>query len=157
MGGVGIDVVRFHLGESASLSNMFWGRPLPADWSPQIQVTCVAAGILLLALVRASLNYVYAVQAGKLVHEQIVVDLRAAVYDKLQRLSFRFFDAQASGSIINRVTGDVQAVRAFVDGVLIQFGEPTLDGIAVQCEVRGEGPTGRGLGDVLDQHDDLHA
>ncbi len=41
-------------------------------------------------------------------------------YDKLQRLSFRFFDANQSGSIINRVAGDVQAVRMFVDGVLIQ-------------------------------------
>ena len=51
---------------------------------------------------------------------EIVVDLRAAVYDKLQRLSFRFFDAHASGSIINRVTGDVQSLRSFVDMVLIQ-------------------------------------
>ena len=42
------------------------------------------------------------------------------VYDKLQRLSFRFFDANQSGSIINRVAGDVQAVRMFVDGVMIQ-------------------------------------
>ena len=51
---------------------------------------------------------------------RIVVDLRTAVYDKLQRLSFRFFDANQSGSIINRVAGDVQAVRMFVDGVVIQ-------------------------------------
>ncbi len=51
---------------------------------------------------------------------EIVVDLRAAVYDKLQRLSFRFFDAHASGSIINRVTSDVQFLRSFVDLVLIQ-------------------------------------
>jgi ATP-binding cassette subfamily B protein len=47
------------------------------------------------------------------------VDLRSSVYDKLQRLSFRFFDANESGSIINRVTGDVQAVRMFVDQVMI--------------------------------------
>jgi ATP-binding cassette subfamily B protein len=55
------------------------------------------------------------------VHAKIVVDLRGQVYDKLQRLSFGFFDANATGSIINRVTSDVQSVRAFVDGVLIQF------------------------------------
>jgi ATP-binding cassette subfamily B protein len=36
-------------------------------------------------------------------------------------MSFRFFDANATGSLINRVTGDVQAVRAFIDGVLIQL------------------------------------
>ena len=46
--------------------------------------------------------------------------MRSDVYDKLQRLSFRFFDANQSGSIINRVAGDVQAVRLFVDGVIIQ-------------------------------------
>jgi ATP-binding cassette subfamily B protein len=36
-------------------------------------------------------------------------------------LSFRFFDAHASGSIINRVTSDVQNLRSFVDLVLIQI------------------------------------
>ena len=55
-----------------------------------------------------------------LLQGKIVVDLRAKVYDKLQRLSFRFFDENATGSIINRVTGDVQSVRMFVDGVVIQ-------------------------------------
>src|SRR5262249_39178592 len=59
--------------------------------------------------------------AGYLIHTQIVPELRSRVYDKLQRLSFRFFDANATGSIINRVTADVQNVRAFIDGVLIQL------------------------------------
>ena len=52
--------------------------------------------------------------------QQVVVDLRRSVYDKLQRLSFRFFDANSTGSIITRVTGDVQAVRMFLDQVMIQ-------------------------------------
>lgn len=39
---------------------------------------------------------------------------------KLQRLSFRFFSNHASGSLINRVTGDVQNVRLFVVGVILQ-------------------------------------
>ena len=57
---------------------------------------------------------------ARLVQQEIVSTLRTQVYDKLQRLSFRFFDLNASGTLINRVTGDVQSVRAFVDGVLIQ-------------------------------------
>ena len=52
--------------------------------------------------------------------QRIVVRLRTDVYDKLQRLSFRFFDDRDSSSIINRVAGDVQAVRSFIDGVLIK-------------------------------------
>jgi ATP-binding cassette subfamily B protein len=51
---------------------------------------------------------------------KLVPELRTGVFDKLQRLSFRFFDQNASGSIFNRVTGDVQSVRSFVDGVLLQ-------------------------------------
>lgn len=121
LGGIGIDVVRHHLHEQASAPTLPWGGSFADSVPPLEQVALIAAGILGLALVRGALNFVYAVAAGNLVHRRIVVDLRAQVYDKLQRLSFRFFDAQASGSIINRVTTDVQAVRVFVDGVLIQF------------------------------------
>ncbi len=46
--------------------------------------------------------------------------MRLELYRKLQRLSFRFFDAHPSGAIINRVTRDVQMLRSFVDGVVIQ-------------------------------------
>jgi ATP-binding cassette subfamily B protein len=84
-------------------------------------VALLAGLVLLLEAVRGSLNYVYALSSGYLVHTRIVPQLRSRVYDKLQRLSFRFFDANATGSIINRVTSDVQSVRAFIDGVLIQF------------------------------------
>jgi ATP-binding cassette subfamily B protein len=66
------------------------------------------------------LNYVYGVLVNILVQRHIVVDLRGEVYEKLQRLSFRFYDANTTGSIITRVTSDVQNVRMFVDQVLIQ-------------------------------------
>jgi len=46
--------------------------------------------------------------------------LRDRVYARLQRLSFRFFDVHGSSSIFNRVTGDVQNTRLFVDGVVLQ-------------------------------------
>ncbi|MFN5531286.1 MAG: ABC transporter ATP-binding protein, partial [Planctomycetaceae bacterium] len=94
-------------------------RP-PAHWTPLAEISAIATGILLAAAVRGGLNYLYAVASGRLVHEQIVVDLRARVYDRLQRLSFRFFDDNTTGSIMNRVTSDVQAVRSFIDGVMIQ-------------------------------------
>jgi ATP-binding cassette subfamily B protein len=46
--------------------------------------------------------------------------LRDQLYAKLQRLSFRFFEVHGSSSIFNRVTGDVQNTRLFVDGVMLQ-------------------------------------
>ncbi|TAG29020.1 MAG: ABC transporter ATP-binding protein [Verrucomicrobia bacterium] len=91
----------------------------PATWSPVQVLAFIAGGILLCAGLRAWLNYSYAVAVNILVQQKLVVDLRSEVYAKLQRLDFRFYDANSTGSIITRVTGDVQNVRMFLDQVLI--------------------------------------
>ncbi len=74
-----------------------------------------------MALLRTGMNVAYALVSGHLVHRRIVVDLRAEVYAKLQRLSLRFYDQQATGSIINRVTGECAIDAYLIDGVLIQL------------------------------------
>jgi ATP-binding cassette subfamily B protein len=91
----------------------------PPDARPMRVLLIIAGVILGLALARGGLQYAYTIQLNHLVQGQIVVDLRAHVYEKMQSLSFRFFDTNASASIINRVTGDVQNVRMFVDGVIM--------------------------------------
>jgi ATP-binding cassette subfamily B protein len=83
-------------------------------------IAVLAALILGLALLRAALNYLYAVQVNKLVEQSFTIDLRGEIYDHLQQLSFRFFDANTTGSIIARATSDVQSVRMFVDQVMVQ-------------------------------------
>ncbi len=120
--GLGIDLVH-HFADPEKVKSPVipFGLSLPSEWSPLGQVALVAGLILLVELIRGGLNYTNALCAGYLIHTRIVVDLRAKVYDKLQRLSFSFFDTNATGTIINRVTSDVQGVRAFVDGVLIQL------------------------------------
>lgn len=121
LGGLGIDLVRYHGGVLDSPPVVIAGRGMPTAWSPLAQVAVVAGLMAVAAVTRMLLNWAYAVFAGHLVHRRIVVDLRSKVYAKLQRLSLRFYDSQATGSIINRVTGDVQSTRAFIDGVLIQL------------------------------------
>ncbi|HEY1107360.1 MAG TPA: ABC transporter ATP-binding protein [Opitutaceae bacterium] len=117
--GVGIDYIK-HKIDGTPLGANKLHLTLPETW-PYWQVLGMLAGLILLfALARAALNYTYAVSVNKLVQQRLVVDLRAEVYDKLQRLSFRFFDANTTSSIITRVTSDVQGVRMFVDQVLIQ-------------------------------------
>ncbi len=123
--GVGIDYIRHILGtrgigEEVPFPRAKLGLTLPQAWEPLQVIALIAAFILAFAVLRAVLNYVYTVSVNRLVQQRLVVDLRAEVYEKLQRLSFRFFDANTTGSIITRVTGDVQAVRMFVDQVLIQ-------------------------------------
>jgi ATP-binding cassette subfamily B protein len=79
-----------------------------------------AATILLAAVVRGYFAWLGGVLMARLVHHDLVSSLQRAVFRKLQRMSFRFFDLQSRGSIINRATGDIQAIRNFVDTCLIQ-------------------------------------
>jgi ATP-binding cassette subfamily B protein len=117
--GVGIDYIKHKIDGSPPGANPLH-LALPDDW-PSWQVLGLLAGVILvLAGARALLNFTYAVSVNRLVQQRLVVDLRGEVYDKLQRLSFRFFDANNTGSIITRVTSDAQSVRMFVDQVLIQ-------------------------------------
>lgn len=123
--GLGIDYIRHVLGErgvgqAIPFPEGKMGLNLPHDWAPLQVLLLVAGCILTFATLRAVLNYFYTISVNLLVQQRLVVDLRGEVYEKLQRLSFRFFDANTTGSIITRVTGDVQAVRMFVDQVLIQ-------------------------------------
>jgi len=117
--GLAIDVLRHALQPTSAPPKwpLDWGPP--ANWSPMSAVTLVAALVLGIAALQAAMKFVTAVASAAL-SQAIVIQLRTDVYDKLQRLSFRFFDAHDSSSLINRVAGDVQAVRGFVDGVILK-------------------------------------
>ena len=117
--GLGIDVLRFKMDPSATAPRWPLGFAPPGDWSPLAAVGLIAGGMALFSALHAWVRYVSELSKADMV-ESIVVSLRAEVYAKLQRLSFRFFDANETGSIINRVSSDVQAVRMFVDGVIVQ-------------------------------------
>ena len=116
--GLGLDHARHVVDPSSPAPRFPWGLAPPATWSAAMTLLAISGGMLLAALLRFLLSYATLMSQARLV-QNIVVHLRSAVYDKLQRLSFRFFDANESGSIINRVTGDVMAARQFVDGVII--------------------------------------
>ncbi len=94
---------------------------IPQDTAETSVVWWLAGGILISALLRATLAFIFGLISVRFLHGRIVFNLRAQVFAKLQQLSFRFFDSNASGSIINRVTSDAHAVRIFIEGVLLQL------------------------------------
>jgi len=118
--GLGIDYVRHALEHIATPVQFPFGWQPPASWSVMHVLIALSVYVFAVALLRGWMTYLAAVTNSRLGQGKIVVGLRSAVYAKMQRLSFRFFDASATGSLINRVTGDTQAVRLFVDGVLVQ-------------------------------------
>lgn len=116
--GLAVDVVVHQAQPDKELRWPLGWQP-PAHWPPMLVIGLVAAAMLLTASAYMLLRYSASLTSARLA-QKIVVRLRSEVYDKLQRLSFRFFDATSSGSIINRVTGDVQAMRLFIDHVVLQ-------------------------------------
>jgi len=69
-----------------------------------IILTMVSFGIL---------NFIITYVQGY-VAQMVTRDLRSDYYSKLQRKSFKFFDASAVGDLVSRATMDMQAVEAFV-------------------------------------------
>lgn len=118
--GVVIDVIRYALDSSLPPPVYPFGWQPPSGWTPLRIVTALSLAIVGQAVLRAALTYAYNMVTARLTQGEIVPELRAQLYAKLQRLSFSFFDVHGSNSIFNRVTGDVQNTRLFVDGVLLQ-------------------------------------
>jgi ABC-type multidrug transport system fused ATPase/permease subunit len=118
--GVVIDVIRHALDPSLPPPVYPFGWQPPAGWPALRIATALSLAIVAQAVLRAVLNYAYNMVTARLTQGEIVPELRAQLYAKLQRLSFSFFDLHGSNSIFNRVTGDVQYTRLFVDGVLLQ-------------------------------------
>ena len=120
--GLCVDVLRHSLDPAAPLPRWPFGFTPPPSWTTSAQLYAIGALVLLMGATYALLSYAHGIQNGRVQHLRLVPELRAQVFDKLQHLSFPFYDQNGSASIINRVTSDVQAARSFVDGVMLQGG-----------------------------------
>ncbi len=117
--GVGIDLIGHELQSPDTPRHLPAPFRFAQDWPGTHLLALIAGSILVVALVTAAMRYAAAIAVASL-SQRVLVQLRSDVYDKLQRLSFRFFDRSQSSSIINRAAGDVNAVRQFVDGVIVK-------------------------------------
>ena len=117
--GQGIDFIRSQVDPTTPPPDWPFGWSPPGGWSPLKTVAVVAGTVLTVALLNATVRFAAAYATAGLT-QRILVQLRSDVYAKLQRLSFHFYDGNASSSIINRAASDVNAVRMFVDGVLVK-------------------------------------
>jgi len=115
-----IDVIRHALDPKQRAPVYPFGWTPPNKWTPLQVVIALSSAIVVQAVLRAWLTYEYNMVTARLTQGKIVPGLRDRLYSRLQLLSFRFFDLHGSSSIFNRVTGDVQNTRLFVDGVVLQ-------------------------------------
>jgi len=79
----------------------------------------LAAGLLVVVNVSSSLLNFGTSFLNELVSQRVAYDLRNALYDHLQRLSFAYHDRAKTGELMSRVTSDVDNSRVFTgQGVL---------------------------------------
>ncbi|MCE9591033.1 MAG: ABC transporter ATP-binding protein/permease [Planctomycetes bacterium] len=119
LAGLSVDVVRSVIDPAAPLPRRFFGWSMPHDWMNYRGVVVIGVGLIFFAVARTFLRYYTAIVTARFI-QNIMVALRRQVYDKLQRLSFRFFDSNETGSIINRATSDCGAVSAFAEMAMVQ-------------------------------------
>jgi ABC-type multidrug transport system fused ATPase/permease subunit len=84
------------------------------------EIWVLALGVLAIGLVRALLMVGRRLISGRQALG-VEFDMRNALYNKLQRLSFRFYDQHQTGQLMSRATVDLQAVRFFLGYGLIFF------------------------------------
>lgn len=123
--GLGIDFLSTQVSKNGGPIRWPFGLNPPADWDPFHVVAILSATILVVAIANAGLRYLAAVASAAL-SQKILIRLRTEIYARLQQLSFQFYDAGESSSIINRAASDANNVRNFVDGVIIRVLTVTL-------------------------------
>ncbi|MGG4341956.1 ABC transporter ATP-binding protein [Paenibacillus lautus] len=75
---------------------------------PQLALTVLGVVIL-----KASMQFLHGYFGGRL-GNYLAYSLRNACYEKLQFLSFRYYDTARTGDLMSRLTGDLEAIRMFI-------------------------------------------
>lgn len=76
-------------------------------------VPLLALTVLAVVCVKASLQFAHGFFGGR-VGNYLAYRLRNACYEKLQFLSFRYYDTAKTGDLMSRLTGDLEAIRLFI-------------------------------------------
>ncbi|WP_152752063.1 ABC transporter ATP-binding protein [Clostridium estertheticum] len=69
--------------------------------------------IIAVILLRSILRYIFLILLENMSQDSIF-DIRNDIYSNLQKLDFDFFDKTSTGDIMNKMTGDIDAVRHFL-------------------------------------------
>ncbi|MFD0713624.1 ABC transporter ATP-binding protein [Paenibacillus sp. GCM10027626] len=82
--------------------------PLNFDLVPVLSLTVV--GVVLL---KGTMQFLHGFFGGQL-GNRVAFRLRNACYEKLQTLSFQYYDTARTGDLMSRLTADLEAVRNFI-------------------------------------------
>lgn len=78
----------------------------------------ICAALLILYGIRWVSGY-YTINKTNWIGQRVIFDLRSALFRHLQSLSFRFFDKRPAGSVLVRVTNDVNSLQEMLTNGLV--------------------------------------
>lgn len=79
-----------------------------------------AAALVGVAVVRGLFNFLQGYWT-EVTSQGVAYDMRNAIFERLQNLSFSYHDRAQTGKLMTRMTSDVELVRQFVGNGLLQF------------------------------------
>jgi ATP-binding cassette subfamily B multidrug efflux pump len=82
-------------------------------------------GLVGIAIARGLLNFTQGYLAER-ASQGVAFDLREGLFERIQRLSFSYYDRAQTGQLVTRLTNDVELVRTFVGTGVIQLGASLL-------------------------------
>jgi ATP-binding cassette subfamily B protein len=83
-------------------------------------IAASALGLIGVAVVRGAFNFTQGFWSEK-ASQNVAFDVRNALFDKIQSLSFSYHDRAQTGQLMTRLTSDVEMVRQFTGMGLFQF------------------------------------
>lgn len=81
----------------------------------------IFAGFILLSFLLQWVSNTLRIRWTNIMGQQVIYDLRAALFKHIQRLSFRFFDQRPAGSVLVRITNDVNALQDLLTNGVINL------------------------------------
>jgi ATP-binding cassette, subfamily B, multidrug efflux pump len=84
------------------------------------RILTVSGLLVIVALLRGLFNFLQAYWSES-TSQGIAYELRNAIFEKLQKLSFSYHDHSQTGKLMTRMTSDVEMVRMFAGSGLLQL------------------------------------
>ncbi|WP_028593598.1 ABC transporter ATP-binding protein [Paenibacillus assamensis] len=76
-------------------------------------VPWLAGSVVLVVLLKGSMQFLHGFLGGR-VANHVAYEMRNASYDKLQTLSYRYYDKARTGDLMSRLTADLEGIRLFI-------------------------------------------
>ncbi|MFD2612100.1 ABC transporter ATP-binding protein [Paenibacillus gansuensis] len=91
----------------------------PAAGDPSVRLLLIYAGVMLvLYLIQWGAN-TFRIRYTNIIGQRVIYDIRHDIFKHIQKLSFNFFDKRPAGSVLVRVTNDVNSLQdLFTNGVV---------------------------------------